>query len=376
MEWTTWNQQRSLGRGGPRRGIHPAGGDEFDVHEALKANVFGARNPRCDDHFEKSRPCPGGVYGVSDHHLVLDSALVADGYPGDRERGVYRFNFMVQGDGRPGVVATWSEIVTVTQIQVFPFCLALPELLDLPTSFSGLTLTSNPGSDDPRADTDPVGGLRSQVSPNCGRVVMELVELGSQSVHDYRGRHHFEFTSELLGDPASPGARMRLTPVMDTYTFTEPIKDIHGLTLRFRASEKELRFPLDRIEGVRLQTGGAGQLLVLAPATVMSSGPIDFSQLLLPGDRVYLEGVDINPDDFTSAASLTAYLNRPEGLFVGANVNTSDFDLDPSVNPAGLGANAAIASRSPLTLRIAKNRMRVPLRVRGVVDRLTNYIAP
>jgi hypothetical protein len=353
--------------------------EPIDTREVLKAIAFDSKNPRCDSHFEKSRPCPTDVYGVSDQFLVLDSAQAV--HPGLWNVGQYKFNFAPQRAAGDQVVGIRDVIETTIQLAVAPFCIPLPLLVDVDEAGPTLTLTPNPGATDPRANSDPVDGARSQLA-HCSRVTLYFPELGEQSFFDFKSRrHHFEFDATVVGTVGQAGARMKLTPVSDlssVYTFTDPIRDIHGLTAQFYSPDQPLRLPPDEIHGVTLVTTGASVLQIVAPATRSDGVALSFSDLLEPGDRVYLDNVTIDPTvATTNARELSAYLNKPDGLFVGAvgTITATTFLPDPNIDP-GLGASVSVTSTTPIRLRIAKNRLRIPLRCRCVKPRLTNYIVP
>jgi hypothetical protein len=246
------------------------------------------------------------------------------------------------------------------------------------------------------------------------------VEVGLQSYSDRFGaRHHFEFT---VGRRENAG----LNPTMlyarpprgdwDVYTFTDPIKDIHGLTLQFRNPDHPVSFLPDVFYGV--------------PLTYATAGGTSYLQLNLPaghglraGDRVFVTGCATGrappqcrpageavtpanqflpvcpaggacPVPPAAFGGLDAYVNRPEGhvlngspaapLPPGAPIATPEVWTDPAIdiqNFLPLLAQAALRPECPqpfpqtVNVYVAKRRLRIPLRVRRVVPRLTNYIS-
>lgn len=358
-----------------RRRAPPYVLEDPNTHELLKSIAFGSYNPACDDHFEKPRPCPNEVYGISDQYAVMDSRLAAR--PLQVNNGRFRFEFAVQGTSRDQVVGISDLVNTVIQIQVYPFCIAAPLLVDVDRNPfpSAMTLAPNTGAVDPR-QSDPVEGLNSQLA-HCARVTLFIQELGRQCHQDVEGRrHHFEFTASVVGTVGEPGTRMMLTPVNDIFTFTEPIQDIHGLTMQFLTPDEELRLPPDEIRGVSFATNAFGFIEVTVPDRLPDGGAIDMTTLVLPGDRIYFDNVSFDVSVFPSARALSDYLTSSDGLFVGNGPTATTFTLDPNVTPTGIGVNTSLPSSTTPALRIAKNRMRAPFRFRRIVDRLTNYIAP
>jgi hypothetical protein len=333
--------------------------EPIDIKELLKREAFASRAASCDDHFEKHRPCPSKIYGISDQYIILDSAEKTEASRPDR--GELAFNFMVQGVTRNQDIGVRDQLDTVIEIQVMPFCIPLlPEeeyILNNPITNPALPrLVANPGP-------PPAGSLAGSLTqlPYCSRVTMLLKEIGLQSITDAsEKRHHFEFEATLAGPNQD---RILLTPIAghDTYVFTDPIKDIHGLTVCFFNPFERVNLPADVLYGVT--------------ATSVTTPPFLDLQLLagqthnvVPGDRIFVRGMA------TANAPINNYVNRREGLVVGPGVTPTEIPLNPDVDTTPLGAPPFASSR--IELIIAKNRIRIPLRLRRVVDRLTNYIAP
>ncbi len=179
--------------------------------------------------------------------------------------------------------------------------------------------------------------------------------------------------------PHPDGDRLRLRPLEDCeyFLFTDPIQDVHGLTVCFYNPGSPLRFPPDCLYGVEARTDGASLL------EFTYTDPYNLLNLEVD-DRIFIRG-------FATGAYplLDEYVTRPQGHLVGAGGyaltgptptgTTVTFRLNPDVSTAGLAPpippNAAISSPM-IVVCIAKNRVRIPLRFRRVVGRLTNYIAP
>lgn len=336
----------------------------IDVKELLKLEAFGSAAADCDNHFEKNRPCPDEVWGVSDQYLMLDTYAKLE--TSEPDKGRYSWNFQVQGVSTSQNAGMRDVADTVIEAEIGEFCTPLPP--DIPytdnpapgTTFPALPiLTPNPGP--PYAvPANPLDGVMSQIA-YCGAITVEMMEIGLQSVSDIGGvRHHFV----LALTPASSGDRLHATPQagFETYIFTDPIQDVHGLTLAFRNPDYAVAFPRDVYPNVGAVVA-AGQLLQFnAPG-----------HNLVAGDRVFFQS-------FASASpTINNWVNRTQGQVVGAGVVAGvSFRLDPDVDvtPLGLAVGATIPVTQPTTLRIAKNRMRIPLRLRRVVSRLTNYITP
>lgn len=87
----------------------------------------------------------------------------------------------------------------------------------------------------------------------------------------------------------------------DTFIFTDPLKDVHGLTLVFRNPDTPIRFLPDCLYDVEVGSDGSA-----TPGPFLRVHAPDHG--LNMGDRIFISG-------FKSGNSkLDAYVNRPEGL--------------------------------------------------------------
>lgn len=326
----------------------------IDIHELIKHEIFSTDVVSCNNHFEKNRPCPSAVYGVSDQYLILDSLeKIQSSKP---SRGEYQFNFMIHGVTRSQTIGVIDSLDTIIGIQIFPFSMPIIPKDNFTVNHPGLNLVSN----------GPLPSMGDSVSnPQAqtpfGRITLLFKELGLQSISDANDRrHHFEFVAKetTLGD------RLALTPICDVYHFTEPIQAINGLTVCLFNPIAPLRIPPDVLYNVRIVPS---QLL-----TFMYSDPTFLINLAL-GDRIYIYNFQSHDQ------ALNSYIGRASGHIVGVNgfiYNTTSTGIDVTfrLNP-DVDVGASIAPHS-VNVLIAKNRIRIPLRLRRVVPRLTNYIAP
>jgi hypothetical protein len=109
-------------------GMRNTRGKGIDVHELLKREAFGDVNDLCDNHFEKSRPCPDAIYGISDQYMVLDSfEMVEESQP---QHGMLKWNFMVQGVTGNQRIGVKDKMDTIIEIQIGAF--NIPKLLPVP----------------------------------------------------------------------------------------------------------------------------------------------------------------------------------------------------------------------------------------------------
>lgn len=353
----------------------------IDPHEMLKRSMFDSREASCDSHFEKNRPCPSAVYGVRDDYLVLDSWEKVEGSRTDL--GELQFNLAVQGVTRDQMIGVVHKLDTIIGIEVKDFCIPLlpfdnfdpASLTTLDPSLASLGLAANGALPAGDATTSP-----QAQTPFCGRVAMFFKEIGLQSISSPNNRRfHIEFESAV--DAA--GDRVLLRPLEEEgfYLFTDPIQDIHGLTVQLTSPDNVIRLPPDSLYNVAA-SADAGQLLTFAH--------VDQTNLnnLAVGDRIFILGFAAS-SAVPGIEVLNRYVNRAEGHIVGAggfalvpptsptSGTSVTFRLNPDVDVSTwFAAGAPIPSSSQIVVRIAKNRIRIPLRTRGVVARLTNYIAP
>jgi hypothetical protein len=406
----------------------------IDIHELLKREAFADPQPACDDHFEKNRPCPSGIYGISDQYIVLDTFLKLRESAVDR--GEFRWNFMIQGVTGDEVVGVKDRIDNVIEIQIGSF--SVPILQEVPyTTISSVASIAIPSNESNQiilwhnntneankppmlvSNTSPYGQYPSTVLapsaaaspttlspwihnpytqlPFFGRFTIQLREAGLQSYSDRNGaRHHYEFTLAATAGAAGTNPNMLLAlpqsgSQWDTYIFTDPLKDIHGLTLVFRNPDIPICFLPDCIYDAVVEVDDGGPDNELLPA---SSSPITG---MWPVIRINAPGHNLNMGDrifisgFKSGyTSLDSYINRPEGLVAAgrpddplnagvpiSTVSTKYFWTDPAINLFNMILPAPpVFSQNTVTVCIAKRRMRIPIRLRRVVSRLTNYIAP
>jgi hypothetical protein len=381
----------------------------LDVHELLKREALAdARgDPRpCDAQPGENRPCAAGPYGVSDQYMVLDTFLKQRDSAVDR--GEFRWNFTVQGVTDGDALGVRDRVDTVIEIQIGSFSMPVPPEVPYalvpapaaPTGTDRLVLVHNNanaaapysptlvpnflgyGQYPPALLVPPATALVPWVHNPYSqlpfdRFTIQLREAGLQSYSDRGGaRHHYEFALSTACPVSSP-AVLQAVPQCghkwDTFIFTDPLRDVHGLTLVFRNPDVPLRFQPDCLYDVPVAADGAAApgpfLRVAAPG-----------HGLCMGDRVFFSG-------FRSGnAGLDAHVNRAEGqvaagdpslapLAPGAPIAGDFFWTDPAVSIIDLTATPP-ALPQLATVAIAKRRMRIPIRLRRVVARLTNFIEP
>jgi len=375
-------------------------GKSIDVHELLKGQAFATDSPSCDSHFEKNRPCPSNVYGISDQYIVLDS-FYKDATSSNPEKGEFHWNFMIQGATSDQNIGVSDKLDNVVEIQMAAFSLPIPEEVPYvlrtapitPTGNNQLVLSQN--NDNPLPPYNPrllpaqypasvpaqspwVNNPYSQLP--CGnRITVWYKEAGRQSYIDINGgRHHYEFVATY---PSSLGANPNQLVAIpldgrrwDAFIFTEPLPDVPGMTLVFRTPNNPLSLRQDVLEAVTVTSDGApanGPYLVFGYT----------NHGLNVGDRIFVKGFKSGID------VLDAYINRDNGHVASGDPTQpamlpstpipelNRFWLDPAVSIIDM-TNPAPVLPQLVTVYVAKRRLRISVRLRRVVDRLTNYMTP
>jgi hypothetical protein len=407
----------------------------IDIHEMLKAEAFDGGDR---SHFEQQRPAPprsidGNIIGVSDQYIVLDSFLKLS--TSNTAAGEFQWNFMVQGVTGAEVVGVHDRIDTVIEMQFGG--ILMPPLPPRPyggrppaaAAINGLKLLQNNNVITPPAGGQPAMSFgaspatgetniarasswtfdpQSQLA--LGQFTIQVAEAGLQSISDFAGaRHHLDYcvwidsrrphaygyTTALgpspTGTDVAPmalyAAPLNFTGAnSDTYTFTEPLKDVHGIALRFRGPDSPLAFDPDCYYNVVMRTDAAFNVYFT----------VDAPNGLNVGDRVLIRNFSsgnaalnaalggVGGAVVTGAAPMAAPPYNPAALGSpiaptapaagGLSTFTYYFDPCPNVQQLGMPASSAIATG--VTVCVLKLRMRVPVRLRRVVQRLTNYKNP
>jgi len=380
----------------------------LNVHELLKREMFESPIPACDDHFEKNRPCPSGVYGVSDQYVVLDTFRKLR--TSDVARGTFQWNFMVQGVTGDEVIGVKDKMSTVIAIQLGPFSMPiLPEVEYLlrgvplaPTGTDQIGLYQN--NDNAAAPFNPLLPVNqypqsipyvigSTVNPwvnnpytqfpSYGRFTIQIREAGLQSYSDGNGaRHHYDYTLSTTANSGGTNPNMLAAvpqsgAYWDTFIFTDPLEYVHGVTLVFRNPDAPIRFLPDCLYDVALESDGSAYpgpfLRVRAPGFNLNWG-----------DRIVIRGSQ------SGNANLDSLMNRDDGfvaagdpqappLVSGAPISVAGdpdvFYTDPAVSIHDLTVVVPVLPQI-VDVCIAKRRMRIPARFRTIVGRLTQYVAP
>lgn len=424
--------------------------ERLDVREILKHEALRPLPPPA----HAGRPQP---LGISDQYVMLDTFLKLRESATDR--GEFRWNFMVQGVTGEEVIGVRDEIDNVIEIQIGSF--AMPNLPEVPYVFDNggyiannkmvgqILLDANNTSDIhvptlgynqyateflvPKLGEAALAPLEnynalvpwihnpySQV-PFFGGFTVQVREAGLQSYSDRNGaRHHFDLRMTVPSDGGSNPNMLLAVPQTgkdwDTYTFTDPLKDIHGISLVFRNPDIPIRFLPDCLYNTTVDIWINDSLVPPSFPYLRFYYP---DHKLRMGDRIFVQGFK------SGNVELDTYVNRPEGVvaagdptdpaklnpgvlitkkvtedFITTYVEDGYFWTDPAINlfnvkfpgivpevpedpgppvvpaiPAHPGLVSFMATQT-VTVCVANRRMRIPMRIRRVVDRVTNHIMP
>ena len=224
--------------------------------------------------------------------------------------------------------------------------------------------------------------------PN-GRLTIQVQEVGLQSISDLGGsRHNFECDLEYRTDIGKSASTYQAKPLKDwdTYIFTQPITSLQGISLVFRNPDIPIVFEPDVYRNVEFQFGGLEFYINFILAY----------HNLRVGDRIYIKDFQ----GWAGSGNLAAFMNRPEG-FVVANYddvavlphanpavdnpldhgmllqNPGRFTIDPAVSIKNITGGVPVPPVSmSVTVYVEKRRMRIPMRFRSVVPKMTNRIVP
>lgn len=402
--------------------VRASRGRGIDIHELLKREAFGAPGGACDSHFEKNRPCPDAPLGSSNQYVVLDS-WVKDLGRSAPAQGLLSWNFMVQGVSGDQVVGVADKVDTVVEMQIGSFT--------IPVLYPGAQTTNDPASPgvsgllpglpvlvagyEVFAPPDPSAVIAYTFSqfPFVGRISIGVAEIGNQSISQLGGvRYHFEADvvpifpaqgtlSTALGTPIANASNpypvaLRVVPVpgFDTYVFTDPIKDILGVSLSLRSIDRPLALPPDVILGAQLYTSASVWpylgLLLPSPSQAEANALRAFLVYSVGLTQVSISGASTGnaPIDNWLNQSPSVVASLPFGYAAGIGINAIDFavstetqvgmTLAPQVGvsvlvPAAPAAVQFIPTTLPVTVRFTTARVRIPMRFKRMVQRLTNY---
>jgi hypothetical protein len=358
--------------------------------------------------------------GISDHYMILDSyQKLEDSHP---ERGEYKFHFNPRGATKDQAIGIRDDITRIIEITIGKFTIPLTKLVSFDkdvlnaadSSLSILDLTANSAA--PTVDISTISDRTQQYAHR--RITMYMRDISAQSFIDNEdSRHHFEFETSPHGHTSGTGHAhgnsILLTPIDDNYVFTDPINHIHGMIINFFNPDYALKMPPDVIYNVTMYSAKPNASISTSADNIVQirfsdpTGQLD----LLYGDRIFFKGFEsyynlVSGSTTTRTTQnhvLNRYINRPEGHIIGEDIvsttssivsgvvipvgNVYNIYLNPNIKTSLLdnfttsgSAGSAyengeeILSKTRVSMYIAKNRIRIPIRFRTLTKKYTNGI--
>jgi hypothetical protein len=359
-------------------------GSTIDIHELLKREAFDGP-PSYGNHFERSRPAPGGVVGCSDQYIILDSFNKLE--TSRPEQGTFHWDFMVQGVTGDQVIGVRDKVDTVVEMQFGQFYMpAIPKVPYIITGSEPLQLGGGVVLTQNNVNSIPAGmsyGLASkQLTPSGhihttpygsswaydpltqtpnGLFTIQVIEAGLQSISDRGGaRHHLDYAIDIpagtdysanlgftnlpyptytgWGESGTTAAQAVISTqralaspqgmpgsAWDTYVFTDPLQDVHGITLQFRGPDVPLSFQPDSYYSIPFITDASSNLCFLAGPEMLNNGTLNI------GDRLFVHNFN------SGNRTLDSYMNQAAGLVATISPNVSLIPVS-STNPKVLGS--------------------------------------
>ena len=278
--------------------------------------------------------------GISDQYIILDSFIKAE-IESKPERGFFRWNLTDTGLTSADAINISEPLANIIEIQVYPFYMpdlpttAAPSVVDEPTSpvDDKFYLVKNGESSDLLMDQLPQGSRFTIHLERAGKVAFNGINNKS---------HNFEF--KVTANEA--------TPINGNFIFTEPVRHIDDLTLQFNTPDNSLNFDSD--------------VFAFAAVSIDSN----YMRIYCPNhgltqlDRIYLANCTCT--DVELKSYLTSTVGFPAHVY-----DENYISIDPNIY---VGTHSAFPFN--VDVRIAKKRLRIPIRVRRLVNRITNQKIP
>lgn len=290
----------------------------FDTKRAQILMMKHEKNSNSGSQNERTHTADQSWINIKDYYLTLDSwsKSIPDSTPSNGSLSFSLFSYFSNMSDTRDKIALDEELIDVYQIQLSQF--VFPEIL-LPTSLYAFK----------RMYIDI-----SNITRNCIYVRTA-------------GKHHFECT---IGTPSN--GTVEITPIKgrDKIILKHPLYQTDVLNVIFRTPMRTIPLPKD----------------VLSPSTlVAATNPgqiIAPAHGLLNGDLIYCDGFQSN------IQSIDNGIKSIDGLAITV--------IDPNTFSVPVDCTLLLVNTTILYIYIAKNRIMLPLNIRGLTSDTTNFIIP
>lgn len=352
-----------------------AAGKYVDLHDRLKQSML--RDLRLEQKDE---------VGIADHYFMLDS------FNKDRssrtDLGEFKWAISYQGVTREGFVGISDKPESIIEVEVYDFSMPIIiEQTDAATfsTFVVETVANNLDilpvktqyppelfQDNEVGTTFVAPWIHNPVSqiPYDGRMVMQIKELGLQGFDMKSAKHQFEMQMRYTASMNGTSPRQLQVKTDKIFQLTDPLREMSAITLNFRNPDHPISFQPDCLYSV--------PMTFILYNTKYYPKFTYFGHSLLHGDRVFITGCD------TKTRELDAYINRNRGHLVTKSIESGDTILPgmPIEDETyfGLSSSPGLPATIPGTfyvdIYIARRRLRIPIRMRGLLSKGANFKKP
>lgn len=283
--------------------------------------------------------------GSGDQYIILDSFLADSS--SNFATGTFHWNIR-EGLTSESYLGITGLLTNIIEIDVRSFVMpVLPRIAAATTS-----AVPGGGSTGEFFIDQSGGGDLSIPQISFGeRITMGIKETNMSAFSDNNSkRHNFEFS---VGNSTINGIR-ECQPIEHKYVFTNPINAFESLTLQFNSPDQPLIFNDDTYYIVPGSTTASTTAYHLE-FTRANHGLVD-------DDRIYITGFN------SGLTAIDNYVNRVQG-HPAFYIDDDTFSITPTpFYEPGLS--------STCTVRIAKNRLRIPVRIHKLTTDFTNGKLP
>jgi hypothetical protein len=359
-------------------------------------------------------------WGISDEYLILDSFEKLES--SNTRQGEMVFNLGIKYPTSNQVTGINNDLTNIIEFEIGSFYMPPIPLLPYITNdnVDPVTLVLGPVPDRtlPRliintSDIVQTGnnfGQANSMACYGGRLGIEIKESNDQSIIGLSGtRMHFEMQGKVSEYGNNIVANPLSTP-WGKYTFTEPILNLSKLTVTIKNPDVGIFLAPDVLYNVTptIVASNKGYPILAFRITKQNHN-------IAVGDRIVIRTTDFTHGEGEYFKYIDKYINKAEGHIVGMEgtiVSDPNYIMDSVITPTlirtnpeinlydivntvyktvpdpnspdpnnpnyiqvpkyGIGTNLISSTR--VNIGIAKNRIRIPLKVRKIIKgRMTNY---